>query len=257
MFIDTHTHLYGSAFDSDREQALQRCIENQVTRLYLPGIDLQAAQLIFQLKRQYPSICFPMVGLHPCAVDAAFQSNLDQLTALYSQHQEDIVAIGEIGLDHYHDTTFAKEQGIAFRIQIEWALQAKLPIVLHVRNAFDETIAILKEYKSKQLRGIFHCFPGNLAKAKEALSMGDFKLGVGGIVTFKNSDIQEVVRELPLAHFVLETDAPYLAPVPHRGQRNESAYIPIIAQKIAEIKNTSIEEVALVTTNSALAVFHP
>ena len=257
MFVDTHTHLYGTAFDADRELAVKRCLENKVSRLYLPGIDLEAAHHIFQMQSDFPDCCFPMIGLHPCAVDEKYKKQLEELQLLYHQHSKSVVAIGEIGLDYYHDKTFIQQQDEAFRFQIEWALSVNLPIVLHVRNAFNEVLEVLKDYKHKNLKGIFHCFPGNVIQAKQALAMGDFKFGVGGVVTFKKSDIQEVVRELPLDLLVLETDAPYLTPAPYRGQRNESAYIPIIAQKVAEIKNISIETVAQQTTATAMAIFHP
>ena len=255
ILTDTHTHLYSKDYDTDRIPMIQRALDANVTRLFLPNINQESAHALDPLLRKYPHNCFAMMGLHPCVIDANYQNDLQWLKTTLLNPTFKVIAIGEIGLDFYHDVTFKHEQEIAFRQQIELALHYKLPINLHVRSAFEETLKILNEYKSPQLRGIFHCFSGNIPEAKRALALGNFKLGIGGVVTFKNSKLAEVVNSVDLKDLVLETDAPYLAPVPFRGQRNESAYLTLIAQKIADIKQTSLEQVAQITTQNSIDIF--
>lgn len=254
MFIDTHTHLYAEEFDSDREQMIANAIQNSVYRFYIPNIDSESMDKMFLLEKQFPNQCFLMMGLHPCSVKENYRQELVIIKKWLETRK--FAAIGEIGLDFYWDRTFAKEQEIAFRQQIDWALEYNYPINIHCRTAFDEIFSVLKSYQ-KLPKGIFHCFSGDYNQAKKIVSLGNFKLGIGGVVTFKNAGLVKVVEQMDLEHLVLETDAPYLAPTPHRGKRNESGYIPLIAQKIAEIKNLSVEEVGKVTTNNALFIFEP
>ena len=252
MFIDTHTHLYSEEFNADRNEAIKTAISKSVSKFYLPNVDSKSISGMLQLEEEYPEHCFPMMGLHPCSVNETYLQELAVVKQWLDKRR--FAAIGEIGIDLYWDKTFIKEQEIAFKQQIDWALQFNYTIVIHCRNAFDEIFYILSSYK-KLPNGIFHCFSGNLEQAQQILSLGNFKLGIGGVVTFKNSGLDKIVEQLNLSDFVLETDAPYLAPMPYRGKRNESAYIPLIAQKIAEIKNIPIHEVAQITSKNALDIF--
>ena len=252
MFIDTHTHLYSEEFNNDRTAMIDQAIAKGVTKFYLPNIDSESIAGMFQLEEQYPTNCFPMMGLHPCSVKETYMEELAIVKQWLDKRR--FSAIGEIGIDLYWDKTFIKEQEFAFRQQIDWALKFNYTIVIHCRNAFDEIYSILTSYQ-KLPKAIFHCFSGNAEQAKLITDLKNFKLGIGGVVTFKNSGLDKVVEQTELQHLVLETDAPYLAPVPYRGKRNESAYIPLIAEKIAQIKGISIEEVALATTKNALEIF--
>lgn len=251
-FTDTHTHLYSEQFNSDRTAMIEAAIAQGVRTFYLPNIDHESIDGMLQLEQQFTGQCLPMMGLHPCSVNADYQRELDIVKQWLDKRR--FAAIGEIGIDLYWDKTFFKEQEIAFRQQIDWALESGYTISIHCRSAFDEIYAILKSYP-KLPKSIFHCFSGNTEQAKLIIALGNFKLGIGGVVTFKNSGLDKVVEDIGLEHLVLETDAPYLAPVPHRGKRNESAYIPLIAEKIASIKGISIEEVASVTSQNALDIF--
>lgn len=252
MFIDTHTHLYSEEFDADRFDRINDAISKSVNKFYMPNVDSRTIEGMLQLEVHFPDQCFPMMGLHPCSVKENYREELDIVKKWLDLRR--FSAIGEIGIDLYWDKTFFKEQTLAFREQIYWALEYNYTIVIHCRNAFDEIFSILKSY-DKLPKGIFHCFSGDFIQAEKILSLGNFKLGIGGVVTFKNSGLDKVVEQIPLHDLVLETDAPYLAPVPYRGKRNESAYIPLIAQKIADIKNISVEEVARVTTENAIEIF--
>ncbi len=252
MFIDTHTHLYSEEFNDDRTQMIDHAISKGVTRFYLPNIDSESINGMLELELQYPDHCFPMMGLHPCSVKENYKEELALVKEWLGKRK--FLAIGEIGLDLYWDKTFIKEQEIAFRQQIEWALEYNYTIDIHCRNAFDEIYTILASYQ-KLPKGIFHCFSGTIEQAEQVLGLGIFKLGIGGVVTFKNSGLDKVVEQLDLKHLILETDAPYLAPAPYRGKRNESSYIPLIAEKIAILKGTTFEEVAKVTTQNALEIF--
>lgn len=258
LLVDTHTHLYATEFDADREQIIQQANSKGIKRFYLPNIDSSSIAVLKQLVQKYPDQCFGMMGLHPCSVK---ENYLEELAIAKAELDKGgYLAVGEIGIDLYWDKTFIEQQKIAFTTQMEWAIAANLPISIHCRNAFDEIYELLRLYCSpsvnNKLSGIFHCFSGNEEQANKILELG-FYLGIGGVVTFKNSGLDKVVKAVDLNHLVLETDSPYLAPAPHRGKRNESEYLYLIAQKVAEIKACSVEEVAAVTTANATKVFEP
>jgi len=253
MIIDTHSHLYLEEFNSDIDQIILRSKQSGVEKIYLPAIDSQTTQQLIQLEIKYPSYCIAMMGLHPCYVKENYKAELEKVSSLLQQRK--FAAIGECGLDFYWDKTFEKEQYEALEQQIEWALEYQLPIVLHTRNATQETIDVIKKYADKGLKGIFHCFGGSSDEANQIIETG-FYLGIGGVITYKNSGLDKVINEIDLKHIVLETDSPYLTPVPNRGKRNETSFLKIIAEKIAEIKNCSYEEVANATTQNALSLFN-
>jgi len=251
-FIDTHAHIYSSKFDSDRDQILQEVLASGVSRIYMPNVDIETIEAMFSCEQKYPGVCVPMMGLHPCDVKADFQ---DQLKIMEDWlNRRPFAAIGEIGLDLYWDKTLFEEQKQALQIQINWAKSKNLPIVLHCRDAMDETIEIIRSNQDGKLKGIFHCFNGNLDQALAIIEMG-FLLGIGGVATYKNGGLDQVIPEIGLDYLVLETDAPYLAPVPFRGKRNSPAYIPYIAEKVGDFLGISKEEVALKTTENALNLF--
>jgi len=252
ILTDTHAHLYSSKFDADRPEIIQRAKEAGVSRFFIPAIDASYSDRMFQLEKEYPNDVFLMAGLHPTSIKENYKEELAHVEKLLSQR--DFVAIGEIGIDLYWDKTHLKEQQEAFRTQIRWAKEKKLPIAIHCRDAFDEIFEILEQEKGSDLRGIFHCFTGDYNQAIQAIGY-NMKLGIGGVVTFKNGKIDQFLQKIPLEHIVLETDAPYLAPTPYRGKRNESAYIPLIAQKLATIYQTDMETIAKVTTQNAMDVF--
>ncbi len=252
MIIDTHTHLYLNDFAEDIDEVIKRAVKEGVEKFYLPAIDSTETANLLALEKKYPDKCFAMAGLHPCSVKENYKEELDMVHI--SLKERKFAAIGEIGLDFYWDTTFTQEQYEAFRQQIKWALEFNLPIVIHSRNAMQQCIDVVKAYKEKNLRGIFHCFSGTLQNALEIIETG-FYLGVGGVITYKNSGLADVIKEIDLKHIVLETDAPYLTPVPFRGKRNESSYLKYVVQKIADVKNISAEEVAEVTTGNAENIF--
>ncbi|MFT3901850.1 MAG: TatD family hydrolase [Niabella sp.] len=252
MYIDTHSHVYSKTFSQDTEIMLQRAQEARVTRILMPAIDMETHKRMLQLESNHPETCISMMGLHPCSVNETLDEELATIEAYLQQRK--FVAIGETGLDFYWDRTFEKQQYLSLEKHIEWALQYDLPIVLHTRNATDECVELVKKYTPAGLRGVFHCFGGTIAQA-ETITTEGFYLGIGGVLTFKKSGLDEVLRQLPLDYVVLETDAPYLAPVPYRGKRNESAYIPYVAEKLAEVKGLSIEEVAKITTGNAENLF--
>lgn len=253
ILTDTHTHLYSEQFKDDIDEVVQKAINLGISRFFLPNIDSDYTAALLALAKKYPDNMFPMMGLHPCSVKADYQQELEQVEKMLSEHQ--VVAIGEIGIDLYWDKTFFKEQQAAFRHQIRLAKANNLPFVIHCRDAFDEIFKILDEENDENMRGIFHCFTGNLEQAQKIINYGGFKLGIGGVVTFKNAGLDKVVEQISLEHLVLETDAPYLAPVPYRGKRNESAYIIEIATKVANLKQVSLEEVAKITTTNSKTVF--
>lgn len=259
ILTDTHTHLYYET-DSDKRTALmQRCLGNQIERLFLPNVNTATIPLVFGLCEDFPQNCFPMLGLHPCDVKESAAEDCmsypDELEAIRRAIEtRKIYAIGEIGIDLYWDKTTLAIQQQAFRTQIDWAIELDLPIVIHCRDAFNEIFDILTEKKHEKLRGIFHCFTGTKEQADKVIAMG-FLLGIGGVVTYKNSGLDKVVAEIPLAHLVLETDSPYLTPVPYRGKPNESSYLIYVAEKIAELHQTSMEEVARVTTENSKRIF--
>lgn len=253
MFTDTHAHLYLEEFSEDIDDVIKRAVSNGVNKFFLPNIDSLSIDPMMGLAEKYPQNCFPMMGLHPCSVKDDYKDEL--LIAKDCLERLKFYAIGEIGIDLHWDKTFTENQEKAFREQLGWAKEYKLPVVIHQRNAFKETFEIVQEMNDKSLRGIFHCFAGTMEEAEKIISLGGFKLGIGGVVTFKNSGLDKVVEQLSLEHMVLETDSPYLAPAPYRGKRNESSYIPIIAQKIAELKGVTIDKVARVTSENSREIF--
>jgi TatD DNase family protein len=249
---DTHTHLYSEEFDMDRDEMIQRAINNGVTRFFIPAIDSNYIQKMYELESDYPDNIFLMMGLHPTYVKDNY---LDELQIVEQElASRKFYAIGEIGIDLYWDKTHLKEQQIAFRRQIQWAKKYKLPIVIHCREAFDEIFEILEEEKSADLYGIFHCFSGTYEQALQAISY-NMKLGIGGVVTFKNGKIDQFINQLDLKHLVLETDSPYLAPIPYRGKRNESSFIVNVVDKLASLYGLSSEEIVLKTTENSKAIF--
>lgn len=231
---------------------MQRCLDNGISRLFLPNVDSASIELVASQVAAFPEYCFPMLGLHPCDVKENWQQELDTIYKAIPQHK--IYAIGEIGIDLYWDKSTLDKQIEAFKIQINWAKKLKLPIVIHCRDSFDEVFAVLEEEKDDKLHGILHCFTGNLEQANKLIDLG-FYLGIGGVVTYKNSGLDKVVQEIDLKHIVLETDSPYLTPVPHRGKRNESSYLVYVAEKVADLHQMSVEEVAAITTANSKVVF--
>lgn len=253
MFIDTHCHVYLPEFKDDLMEMFRRAEDAGVTKFCMPAIDSTENPSLLELEANYPQKCFAMMGLHPCSVKENYLDELEHTKNLLEKKH--FIAIGEIGLDFYWDKTFSEFQYKSFEMQMGWALEKKLPIVIHTRNAMEETIACVKPFADKGLKGIFHCFGGTLSEAEAIIDM-KFLLGIGGVVTYKKSGLAEVIAQISLENIVLETDAPYLAPVPHRGKRNESAYLRLIAEKIAMVKNIGIEEVAAITTHNAEKIFN-
>ncbi len=251
--IDTHTHLYADAFDDDREEAVARAISNGVSAFYLPAIDSSTHEKMLSLEAQHTGRMFSMMGLHPCSVNAATWKEELQIVKNFLD-QRPFAAVGEIGIDLYWDRSTLSVQTQAFEQQIDWALEKNLPIVIHTRESFDEVFEVLEQKKNPNLRGIFHCFSGDLQQAQQAISL-NFLLGIGGVVTFKNGKIDQFLNEIPLEKIVLETDSPYLAPVPHRGKRNESAYLNLIAGKLVDIYKKDFMEIDTVTTANARSIF--
>lgn len=252
IFTDTHTHLYSEEFEQDRGEMIQRAINAGVSRFFIPAIDSTCTQAMYDLEQDFPENVFLMMGLHPTYVKDNYEAELAHVASELAKRK--FYAIGEIGIDLYWDKTHLKEQQIAFRQQIQWAKQYKLPIVIHCREAFDEIFEILEEEKSPELFGIFHCFSGTYEQALQAISY-NMLLGIGGVVTFKNGKIDQFLDRIDLRHIVLETDSPYLAPIPFRGKRNESSYVVNVAAKLAAIYNLSVTEIAQITTENSKRVF--
>lgn len=253
QLIDTHTHLYVDAFDEDRDAVIRQAFDAGVDHFILPSIDSAYTDHMLALKELYPKNIHLMMGLHPTHVQENYRDELAHVQTMLGEHS--FCAVGEIGIDLYWDQSKLREQQDAFDQQVKWAKAMNLPIVIHCRDAFDEVFDVLEANKGGNLRGIFHCFTGTYADAQRAISY-DLKLGIGGVVTFKNGKIDRFLNQLPLESIVLESDAPYLAPVPHRGKRNESAYLPLIAQKVSEVYQVPYDLVMKQTTNNALAVFN-
>jgi len=249
---DTHTHLYSEEFDTDRILMIERAINAGVSRFFVPSIDSQYTQKMYDLQAQFPENIFLMIGLHPCYVTKNYQDELAHVERELSVRK--FYAIGEIGIDLYWDKTTLVIQQEAFRYQIRLAKKHGLPINIHCRDAFNEVFEVLESEKSQKLFGVFHCFTGNYQQAQQAIAL-NMKLGIGGVATFKNGKIDQFLNQIDICNIVLETDAPYLAPAPYRGKRNESSYTLLIAQKLAEIYNLPVEEVARITTENAKAVF--
>lgn len=252
IFTDTHTHLYSEEFEQDRGEMIQRAINAGVSRFFIPAIDSTCTQAMYDLEQDFPENVFLMMGLHPTYVKDNYEAELAHVASELAKRK--FYAIGEIGIDLYWDKTHLKEQQIAFSQQIQWAKQYKLPIVIHCREAFDEIFEILEEEKSPELFGIFHCFSGTYEQALQAISY-NMLLGIGGVVTFKNGKIDQFLDRIDLQHIVLETDSPYLAPIPFRGKRNESSYVVNVAAKLATVYNLSVTEIAQITTENSKRVF--
>ena len=252
MLIDTHSHIYSEDFIQDREEVVQRAFDSGIKKIILPNIDSGSIRHMLDLTDAYPQLCYPLMGLHPTSVDEDYREELKAVE--YWLEKRKFYGIGEIGIDLYWDKKFKTEQIDAFRHQIKLAKSYKLPVVIHVRDSFDETYEIIKEEQDGTLKGVFHCFTGTTDEAEKVTDLG-FSLGIGGVLTFKNSKLDETIRSVDIANIVLETDAPYLAPVPRRGKRNESAYIVYVAQKLAEIYNTPFNQVAEITSANARSLF--
>jgi len=252
MFVDTHSHIYSEEFSSDRSEVIVNALKSGVSKIILPNIDSSTIKPLLDLTASNTDLFIPLIGLHPTSVKEDFHKELEIIE--YWLNKRKFSGIGEIGIDLYWDKTFINKQIEAFRIQIGWAKKAGIPIVIHVRDSFPEVIEVIEQEKDESLRGVFHSFTGTIDQAAHVIELG-FKIGVGGIVTFKNSGLDEVVQQIDLQHILLETDSPWLAPVPHRGRRNESAYITSIATKVALLHNISTEEVGRVTTQNAKQLF--
>lgn len=250
--VDTHSHLYSEEFLEDIEEVLQKSAAAGISKIYLPAIDSHSHQAMLDLADKYPETCISMMGLHPCYVDDRFEEELSIVHKWIEKRS--FAAIGEIGLDFYHSVEFKAQQEKAFQVQIEWAIEKDLPIVIHSRSSMDECIKMVAQHGKGKLSGIFHCFGGDERQAKRVIELG-FYLGIGGVVTYKNAGLAKIVEQTPLDYLVLETDAPYLSPVPFRGKRNESSYLVHIANKIAELKGVSVEEVDSTTTANAKKIF--
>lgn len=252
MLVDTHTHLYVEEFDNDREGMLERAVKEGVTKMLLPAIDSKSHGRLLELSAAHPENCLPMMGLHPCYVKEDFREEL-RIAREYLE-KGGFVGVGEIGLDFYWDRNFDELQYLAFREQLDWAMHFDLPVSIHSRNATDECLAVVMEKQKGKLKGVFHCFSGDLKQAKEAIELG-FKLGIGGVLTFKNGGLDKVLPSIQPEHLVLETDAPYLAPVPFRGKRNEPAYLKYVVEKLALIYAMPETEVAAICTTNAKNLF--
>ena len=252
ILTDTHTHLYSKEFDGDRREVIQKAIDNNITRFFIPAIDSSHTKNMYKLEQDFEENIFLMMGLHPTSVNENFEEELQHIEKQFENR--DFFAVGETGIDLYWDKTFLKQQQLAFKHQIQLAKRKRLPIVIHCRNAFDEIFEVLESEKGDGLFGIFHCFTGNLEQARTALSY-NMKLGIGGVATFKNGGLDKFLKEIPLKDIVLETDSPYLAPAPFRGKRNESSYLKLIAEKVAEIYDLDLEKIAEITTQNSRDIF--
>ena len=253
MFIDTHAHIYSEEFSGEYPEMIERAGKAGVKKILMPAIDASTHGAMLQLEENHPTTCLSMMGLHPCSVN----ENLEEELKTVENHlkQRKFVAIGETGLDFHWDLTYKEQQYHAFEQQAEWAIEYNIPIVIHSRKSTQACIDVIKKYTPKGLRGVFHCFSGSLELAKSIIKEG-FYLGIGGVLTFKNAGLAEVVTQLPMEYLILETDAPYLSPVPYRGKRNEPAYIPLVAEKLAALKSTTIEDVETLTTKNAMELFN-
>jgi TatD DNase family protein len=252
FLVDTHAHIYLDEFRDDRAEMMQRAHEKGIGRIYMPNVDHTSIDGMLELEAQYPERCFAMMGLHPCYIKADFQKELYLVEEWVAKRK--FAAVGEIGTDLYWDKTFWEQQKEAFKVQVNLAKKYSLPVVIHCRESIDETIALVEELRDDSLTGIFHCFSGNADQAKRIISM-NFYLGIGGVATFKKGGLDLVLPEIPLERLVLETDSPYLAPVPYRGKRNEPAYIALVATRVSELMRISEQEVIQTTTANALKIF--
>jgi TatD DNase family protein len=252
MLIDTHSHIYSTDFIHDIDEVIQRAYSNDVRKIILPNIDSSSVKNLLDLADTYPHICYPLMGLHPTSVNHDYQEELQVVE--YWLKKRKFFGIGEIGIDLYWDKSFLDEQTHAFKIQLDLAKQYKLPIVVHVRDSFDEVYAVLKETKDENLKGVFHSFTGTIKQAQLIVDLG-FKIGVGGIVTFKKSGLDQIIKQIDPSNLIIETDSPYLTPMPFRGKRNESSYLVYIAQKIAELHQMTVGDIAKITTENARNLF--
>ena len=252
MFVDTHSHIYSEEFSTDRNDVIDRAMSAGINKIILPNIDSSTIKSMLDLADSNPLLFIPLIGLHPTSVKEDFRKELQIIEYWFEKRK--FSGIGEIGIDLYWDKTFINEQIEAFKIQIGWARKRRIPIVIHVRDSFQEVFEVLQQEKQESLKGVFHSFTGNADQAEQVIDLG-FKIGIGGIVTFKNSGLDTIVRQIDLRHILLETDSPWLAPVPNRGRRNESAFITAVASKIAMLHETSIEEVGRITTQNAQQLF--
>ncbi|KOO05649.1 TatD family hydrolase [Vibrio hepatarius] len=250
--IDTHAHIYASEFDNDRDQVVERALAQGVEKILLPNIDLDSIEPMLQTEAAYPEICRSMMGLHPCYVDSNVKQTLEIIHSWFAKHN--FIAVGEIGIDLYWDKTYKAEQEMAFTTQLNWAKEMKLPVVIHTRDSIQETLALLEKEQDGSLSGVFHCFGGSVEEAKAINDLG-FHLGLGGVTTFKNGGMDKVIPHLDMDYVILETDCPYLAPVPHRGKRNEPSYIPLVAERIASLRELSIDDVQAMTNRNANRLF--
>lgn len=252
FWTDSHAHIYLKEFDGDRKDIISRCAENGVDKIYMPNIDHTSIDNMLEVEAKFPEHCMAMMGLHPCSVKNDFEKELYIIENWLSKRN--FSAIGEMGTDLYWDKTYWEQQKEAFVMQVGWAKQYDLPIVIHCRESIDETIALVEEHHDDKLRGVFHCFTGDVEQAKRISKLG-FYFGLGGVSTFKNGGLDKVIPELDIETVLLETDSPYLAPVPHRGKRNEPSYIPIIAERVAKLKNISMSELQMITSTNAQNLF--
>ncbi|NJK96437.1 MAG: TatD family hydrolase [Bacteroidales bacterium] len=253
MLVDTHTHLYLPEFDTDLPQAVSRAVNQGVKYMFLPNIDLESINPLLKVCSQFPENCFPMLGMHPTSVKADYKKELDAILGYFDKAP--FIAIGEIGIDLYWDKTYLKEQIEAFRFQLDFALTKNLPVVIHCRDSFQPIMDVLKDYKNTSLTGVFHAFSGPIEQAEMIIRHG-FKLGIGGVLTYKNAKLKDTLALVSPEHIILETDSPYLTPVPKRGERNESAFVTYVCHKLAETKNMRMEELADITTANALKLFN-
>ncbi|MFM2588383.1 TatD family hydrolase [Vibrio sp. TBV020] len=250
--IDTHAHIYASEFDADRDDVVQRALAQGIDKILLPNIDLESIEPMLKTEANYPEVCRSMMGLHPCYVDGNVKQTLDVVHSWFDKHN--FIAVGEIGIDLYWDKTFKAEQEMAFITQLNWAKEMNLPVVIHTRDSIEETLALLRQEQDGSLSGVFHCFGGSVEEAKAINDLG-FHLGLGGVSTFKNGGMDKVIPHLDMNYVILETDCPYLAPVPHRGKRNEPAYTSLVAQRVADLREISLAEVDSLTTANAVELF--
>lgn len=254
MIIDTHSHIYLPDFDDDRDEIIQRAKNNNIKKIFLPNIDSSSIEMLYNTEKLYPGMCIAMMGLHPCSVKENYLTELNIVESELSKRS--FSAIGEIGLDYYWDKTFINEQKEAFIRQMNLAKNFDIPIVIHSRDSTEDVISLVRQEKSPKLRGIFHCFGGSVEEAQQITDLG-FLLGIGGVLTYKKSGLDQTLKHIDLRHIVLETDAPYLTPVPFRGKKNEPSYITFVAEKLAEAKGMSLEEVCRITTENAENLFNP
>lgn len=251
--IDTHAHIYASEFDNDRDEVVKRALEQGIDRILLPNIDLESIEPMLKTEAAYPEVCRSMMGLHPCYVDGNVEQTLEIIRGWFEKHN--FIAVGEIGIDLYWDKTFRAEQEMAFVTQLNWAKEMNLPVVIHTRDSIEETLTLLRQEQDGSLRGVFHCFGGSVEEAQAINELG-FRLGLGGVSTFKNGGMDKVIPHLDMNWVILETDCPYLAPVPHRGKRNEPAYTSLVAARVAELRGESLEAIDALTTKNAEELFN-